>query len=203
MGRYRNSPCCRMCGERGHTRRYCPRQSDEHRAAVATSNANRACGYCRTAGHNRKGCALKRSDKDRYAREAQLYRAAFLDKLKEYGVYIGALVKQEAAEASLYMVADIAWSAVNYYMGRNTRGHIYSQTIVCSPISGGDSWDRRFNAPWAPEPYSWSNIVCVSPVHEVNCEPPEGWLEGSLKDYDPFDSDRDRGYILRRLGWGE
>ena len=102
MGNYRQSPMCRHCYQRGHTKNHCP----EIKEAAANGEQwaknlverqkeavkNRKCSYCSEQGHNKRSCNYKRVDKVIYDMVGREFIDERLKDMKANGVAVGSLI---------------------------------------------------------------------------------------------------------------
>jgi hypothetical protein len=102
MGNYRQSPMCRHCYQRGHTKNHCPEikkaaengdwwakeQIEKQKQAVK----NRKCSYCSEQGHNKRSCNYKKVDKAIYDMVGKEFIDERLKEMKENGVAVGSLI---------------------------------------------------------------------------------------------------------------
>lgn len=101
MGNYRQSPMCRHCYQRGHTKNHCP----EIKEAAANGEQwaknlverqkeavkNRKCSYCTEQGHNKRSCNYKKVDKVIYDMVGREFIEERLKDMKANGVAVGSL----------------------------------------------------------------------------------------------------------------
>ena len=140
MTRYRSSPTCSKCWTVGHTKRACPAYrkkaaiwlreneylkdtSEYHKPhyvreveAYANSAKNRVCSWCQEKGHNKRSCEVRKSATTKNVEKNKEWRAVVLEKLKEVGLGVGALItsKNYRDEApNLYLVTDMRWDGIN------------------------------------------------------------------------------------------
>lgn len=96
---------CGFCGGRGHDRRTCEKLTE-----IAKENPNgywarekarmeknkktvRKCSWCNEPGHTKRTCQNLKQALAREEASARIWNKTFLDKLKEYGLGIGSLVR--------------------------------------------------------------------------------------------------------------
>ena len=102
MGNYRQSPMCRHCYQRGHTKNHCPeiKQAAENGEQWAKNLVerqkeavkNRKCSYCGEQGHNKRSCNYKKVDKVIYDMVGRDFIEERLKEMKENGVAVGSLI---------------------------------------------------------------------------------------------------------------
>ena len=101
MGNYRQSPMCRHCYQRGHTKNHCPeiKKAAENGEQWAMniieqqkqSVKNRKCSYCGEQGHNKRSCKYKKVDKAIYDMVGKEFIEERLKEMKANGVAVGSL----------------------------------------------------------------------------------------------------------------
>ena len=102
MGNYRQSPRCRHCYQRGHTKNHCPeiKKAAENGEWWAKeiiekqkqSVKNRKCSYCGEQGHNKRSCKYKKVDKVIYDMVGKDFVEERLKEMKANGVTVGSLI---------------------------------------------------------------------------------------------------------------
>jgi hypothetical protein len=111
---YRRQNRCSNCFGVGHTKRSCPSLKERAAEALAKptnergyfdqraieqvahyndSCKNRTCSYCGEVGHNAKGCKIRKSDIETSIDYLINWRKRFIEKCKENGFGVGALVR--------------------------------------------------------------------------------------------------------------
>lgn len=111
--RYRRSPMCRFCWERGHTSLNCPEAKAKANAAKAKDvnditykdreaieilekkqhvAQNRTCTYCGEGGHNVRGCEKRDKDIEDCTLRLQGWRNKALEAFVSAGYGIGAII---------------------------------------------------------------------------------------------------------------
>ena len=102
---------CSWCYRQGHNRRSCESLKDRYQEALAKSEEERGhsdnsiirevtysktyhrerkCTYCKTVGHNRRGCEMLKAHKDYVFRQDVAFKKAFLQECNEIGLGVGA-----------------------------------------------------------------------------------------------------------------
>lgn len=96
---------CSHCGGKGHSKLYCEERKDFARQhphtkigiQVQKEAEKRAlpiqCSYCEQRGHNRRTCALLKSDKSHVTSKRREFITAYKEEAKKIGLGPGALVK--------------------------------------------------------------------------------------------------------------
>ena len=102
MGNYRQSPMCRHCYQRGHTKNHCPEikkaaengdwWAKEQIEKQKQSVKNRKCSYCGEPGHNKRSCKYKKVDKAIYDMVGKEFIDERLKEMKANGVAVGSLI---------------------------------------------------------------------------------------------------------------
>ena len=102
MGNYRQSPMCRHCYQRGHTRNHCPEikkaaaNGEQWAKALVErqkqSAKNRKCSYCEEQGHNKRTCTHLKADEIVYKNINKQFIEERLKSMKGNGVTVGSLV---------------------------------------------------------------------------------------------------------------
>ena len=130
---------CSWCYRQGHNRRSCESLKDRYQEALAKSEEERGhsdnsiirevtysktyhrerkCTYCKTVGHNRRGCEMLKAHKDYVFRQDVAFKKAFLQECNEIGLGVGAFIRHDyngTLEARLEYVARIDWSRINVW----------------------------------------------------------------------------------------
>ena len=96
---------CGFCGGRGHNRRNCPVMREKAKedpmgwAAYELSKVENAkktvrkCSWCNQPGHTKRTCPDLKQAIAREEGNARIWNKTFLDKLKEYGLGVGSLLR--------------------------------------------------------------------------------------------------------------
>ena len=134
MGRYRSSPQCSHCWQQGHTKRGCPTYREkaekwlaEHPDAEGYDKPywvrevegykniakNRKCSWCEEVGHTKRTCPDLKKVKAKNISKNKEWRAQVLDKMKEVGLGVGALVRDTRRIQRLYMISNLNWDKLN------------------------------------------------------------------------------------------
>jgi hypothetical protein len=146
MGNYRQSPMCRHCYQRGHTKNHCPQikaaaENGEQWAKdqierQKQSVKNRRCSYCGEKGHNKRSCIQKKSDKIVYDKIGKKFIEDSLKELKANGVTVGSLISYtpsygETGTATVAYVTKIVsenraptWRWLNKHFRENQTGQM-------------------------------------------------------------------------------
>ena len=202
---------CSWCYRQGHNRRSCESLKDRYQEALAKSEEERGhsdnsiirevtysktyhrerkCTYCKTVGHNRRGCEMLKAHKDYVFRQDVAFKKAFLQECNEIGLGVGAFIRHDyngTLEARLEYVARIDWSRINVWaaaragvprvfiakpvrkMGQDGFQDAYTIKIPSDwPLGEAFESDR-----WLEESYSLE-VVSKAPGP---LRPPEGWVE--------------------------
>ena len=134
MGRYRSSPTCSKCWTQGHTKRGCPTYRAKAEKWLAENpdaeeyskpywvqevegyknvGKNRKCSWCSETGHNKTSCQSRKSASSKNIEKNKEWRSKVLEKLKETGLGVGALLESKQDSNRLYMIMDMCWDKIN------------------------------------------------------------------------------------------
>ena len=61
---------------------------------VVSKGKNRKCSYCSEQGHNRRSCPKRKQDIGIFSTETKVFREKFLEKMREIGLGVGAIVRE-------------------------------------------------------------------------------------------------------------
>ena len=204
---------CSWCGRQGHNRRSCERMKERVKEILLipeedrsyseksivrevthskTYHRERKCTYCKTAGHNRRGCEKLKAHKDYVFKQDVAFKKAFLQRCNELGLGVGAFIRDTRTGRfdkldSLHYVDRVDWSRVNVWsaacagiprvfiakpvkkMGQEGFQDAYTIKIPSDwPLGGAFESDR-----WLEDSYSLK-VVSKAPGP---LRPPEGWVE--------------------------
>ena len=175
---YRSSPTCSKCWQQGHTKRFCPREkkkaaewletnkhlegTDEYPPKpyfvrevqqYAESVKNRVCSWCNEGGHNKRTCPDKKKVLDKNITKNKEWRQQVLDKMKEIGLGVGALITRQSRyddeKQTLWFVKGLNWDVLNlrssgsavcyndYYKHAYKDGQQYPQFIQTVRVKDG------------------------------------------------------------------
>ena len=134
MTRYRSSPTCSKCWTTGHTKRGCPDYRAKAEKWLAENpdaeeyhkpywvqevesyknmGKNRKCSWCEQRGHNKRSCTARKGASTKNISKNKEWRAEVLEKLKEAGLGVGALLETKENNQRLYMIVDMKWDELN------------------------------------------------------------------------------------------
>ena len=134
MTRYRSSPRCGHCWEQGHTKRGCSTYRAKAESWLAENpeaegyekpywvreveaykdiGKNRKCSWCSEQGHNKRSCPSRKSASSKNIEKNKEWRSKVLEKLKETGLGVGALLESKQDSNRLYMIMDMCWDKIN------------------------------------------------------------------------------------------
>ena len=137
MGRYRSSPTCSHCWTTGHTKRGCPKYRAKAEKWLAENpgvekyskpywvqeveayknmGKNRKCSWCSEVGHTKRTCNARKGASSKNIEKNKEWRAVVLEKLKEVGLGVGALITSKDRydnTENLYLVTDMKWNKLN------------------------------------------------------------------------------------------
>ena len=134
MTRYRSSPTCSHCWTTGHTKRGCPKYREKAEAWLEENKdnkdaykphyvqqveryknigKNRKCSWCDEHGHNKRSCTARKGASTKNISKNKEWRAEVLEKLKEAGLGVGALLETKQNSQRLYMIVDMKWDELN------------------------------------------------------------------------------------------
>ncbi len=157
MGRYRSSPHCGYCYESGHTKRSCPHYRVKAEKWLA-QNPNvegykkpyfvqeverykniakrRRCSWCDQTGHTKRGCSGRKEATAKNISKNKEWRAQVLDKMREVGLGVGALIRDTRRGERLYMVSRLDWDKLN----------LTASSEVAAPSSDFSKWNYKDGA---------------------------------------------------------
>ena len=130
---YKKTVRCGYCRQPGHNKSSCPQYAarieeirgeygDDHYAVSAydykknkrkASGKTRSCSYCGEQGHNRKTCAVLKSDMFEVKAKNTEYRKGVFNAMVRHGIFTGAIV--ESANHTRMSVVAVVDGAISRY----------------------------------------------------------------------------------------
>ncbi len=153
------------------------RENDQRRLVNVTEQLSkmmnkgkgRKCSYCDETGHNRRSCPKRKQDIGIYSAETRTYREKFLEKMREIGLGVGAIVretirvqKDDGFEdvAALAYVESVDWLSVDHRDKWSDNDYYYKSNCNLGLRLLGDyvnRWGEKMSKVGAVAPASVAN----------------------------------------------
>ena len=172
------------------------RENDQRRLVHTTEQLSkmmnkgkgRKCSYCDDTGHNRRTCPKRTQDIGIYSAETKAYREKFLEKMRDIGLGVGAIVRETVRiqssdggykdVAALAYVESVDWLAVDHRDKWSDNDYYYKSNCNLGIRLLGDYTNR-----WGEKMSKASAIAPASVANTDNLQVSDDARERGMRGY--------------------